>query len=233
MSNDHRVIDPMIALLQGLIETEFDKMTTFHKCLIAIGLSTAVFGCSHDDKPHEYGRQRVPVDELDDRDRGLQSKDLIASTDTVAMEILAMPELNDSQTRWTIVAMPVENQTTAARANYDIFVDRLKTSLGKFGRGRVQLIENRDRFRDLQNKELDPAAGEREDTMGQTGGQTGQSAGAKPAGTQPDYALYAKMQEMPNRATSLYRIEFNITKLARAGSREIVYSGEYMTRVER
>ncbi|HRK31681.1 MAG TPA: hypothetical protein PLD59_11430 [Tepidisphaeraceae bacterium] len=204
-------------------------MMLVHKSLVILGLAAGVVGCSHNDKPHEYGQQRPPVDQLDGRDRGLQSKDLVASTDTIAMEILAMPELNASQAKWTIVAMPVENQTTAARANYDIFIDRLKTSLFKHGRGRVALIENRDRYRDMQNRELDPAAREREDSMG----QTGVSAGSTSAGTQPDYALYAKMQELPNRATSLYRIEFNITKFAGAGSREMVYSGEYLTRVER
>lgn len=188
-------------------------------------------GCTSPDRPREYGRQRPPVDQLDPRDRGLQSKDLIASTDQIAMEILALPELNDSREQWTIVAMPVENQTVAARANYDIFVDRLKTSLFKYGRGRVTLIENRDRFRDMQDRELEIGAGEREDAYGQTGRSGSPSPG--PAGTQPDFALYAKMQEMPNRATSLYRIEFNITRLTKVGARELVYSGEYMTRVER
>ena len=37
-------------------------------------VSLAVVGCHHD-KPHEYGQQRPPVDELDKRDKGLQSKD--------------------------------------------------------------------------------------------------------------------------------------------------------------
>lgn len=201
-----------------------------HVCnsLALLSLTAGVIGCTHDDKPHEYGRQRPPIDELDSRDRGLQSKDLVASTDTIAMEILSLEELNSSQAKWTIVAMPVENQTTTAQANYDIFIDRLKTSLFQHGRGRVALIENRDRYREMQNRELDPAA-EREDPMG----QTGRSTAPNPAGTQPDFALYAKMQELPNRATSLYRIEFNITRFAGAGSREIVYSGEYMTRVAR
>lgn len=196
----------------------------------AVAAILAAAGCKSPDKPHEYGQQRPPVDQLDPRDRGLQSKDLVASTDQIAMEILALPELNDSREQWTIVAVPVENQTTDARANYDIFVDRLKTSLFKYGRGRVALIENRDRFRDLQQRELEPGAGEREDAFGQTGRSSNPSAG-----TQPDYALYAKMQEMPNRATSLYRIEFNITRLGGAGggSRQMVYSGEYLTRVER
>lgn len=205
-------------------------MSMTSKLLISMGLLAGVVGCTHDDKPHEYGRQRPPIDELDPRDRGLQSKDLISSTDSIAMEILSLDELNDSAVKWTIVAMPVENQTTEGRANYDIFVDRLKTSLFKYGRGRVALIENRDRYRDMQNRELDQAAAnEREDQFGQTGA----SHSATSAGVQPDYALYAKMQEMPNRATSFYRIEFNITKLTKGGAREIVYTGAYETRVER
>jgi hypothetical protein len=194
-------------------------------------LAIGVVGCSSPDKPREYGRARPPIDQLDPRDRGLQSKDLVASTDQIAMEILSLPELNETREQWTIVAMPVENQTVSARANYDIFVDRLKTSLFKYGRGRVTLIENRDRFRDMQARELEIASAEREDTYGQTGRSGSPAPG--PAGTQPDFALYAKMQEMPNRATSLYRIEFNITRLTKAGARELVYSGEYMTRVER
>lgn len=203
-------------------------MNMWFKSCFAAALAVIV-GCTHDDKPHEYGQRRPPVDQLDPRDRGLQSKDLVASTDQIAMEILALPELNASQAQWTIVAMPVENQTYEARANYDIFVDRLKTSLFKHGRGRVTIIENRDRFRNMQNKEIEVGANEREDEFG----QTGRSGASTPAGTQPDFALYAKMQEMPNRATSLYRIEFNITQLAKSGARQLVYSGEYMTRVER
>jgi hypothetical protein len=204
-------------------------MTRFAKpALAAVALVLLFAGCKSEDRPRDYGRQRPPIDELDPRDRGLQSKDLIAATDQMAQELLALPELNDSREQWTIVASNVENETVAARANYNIFIDRLRTSLGKFGRGRITLIENRERFRDMQSRELEPGAGEREDEYGQSGrsgrGQPG------PAGIQPDFILYGKMQEMPNRATSLYRAEFNLTNLK---TRVQVWSGEYMVRVER
>jgi hypothetical protein len=209
-------------------------MKTWSKSCNAIALLAAtalgIAGCTSDDKPPEYGRQRPPIDQLDERDRGLQSKDLIAATDQMAMELLSLPDLNESRTQWTIVASNVENETVDARENYDIFIDRLRTSLGKHGRGRITLIENRERYRRLQNKELEPGAGEREDEFGQTGRSPTSGGNAGPAGVQPDFILYGKMQELPNRATSLYRAEFNLTNLK---NRVQVWTGEYMVKVER
>jgi hypothetical protein len=202
------------------------------KSICIIGLSAAWLmgsGCQSPDKPAEYGRRSPPIDERDDSDRGLQSKDLIAATDQMAMELLSLPELNESREQWTIVASGAENQTTSSRQSFDIFIDRLKTSLGKFGRGRVTLIENRDRFRDLQRRELEPGAGEREDPYGQTGISSA-SGRPGPAGIQPDFILYGKVQEMPNRSTSFYRIEFNLTDLR---SRVVTWTGQYEVKVRR
>ena len=49
----------------------------------SIGIA-AIAGCSHHDKPHNYGKARPPVDELDSRDRGLQSKDVVSASDQMA-----------------------------------------------------------------------------------------------------------------------------------------------------
>src|SRR4051794_8912218 len=154
----------------------------------------AVIGC-HSDRPHEYGQQRPPVDRLDERDRGLQSKDIVSASDQMAQSLLSLPELNASAHRWTIVTDRVENETGDRRQNLDIFLRRLNTRLAQLGRGRVQLIENRDRYHDLQSRELE---------------QTGHGA-AGAAGVQPDFVLYAKASELPNRATSYYYFEFTLT----------------------
>src|SRR5688572_1424616 len=44
-----------------------------------------------------YQSQRPPLDELDKRDRGLQSKDVLAASDKLAMDLLALPDLNESK----------------------------------------------------------------------------------------------------------------------------------------
>ena len=193
------------------------------KGLILAGLSIAVMGC-HDDKPHKAGKERPPLDEIDAGGRGLQSKDLIEATDQMTMELLSLPELNASARQWTIVAGPVENQTLNTQQNYAIFIDRLKTNLSKQGRGRVTLIENRDRYRDLQSKELE-GGGEREDSFGQTDGSRTVPGNA---GIQPDFILYSKAQQMTSGGPDLYRFEFNLTNLK---TRQLIWSGEYMVKV--
>ena len=194
--------------------------------LLSLFAGTAILtalGC-HQDRPHDVGRARPPIDQLDERDRGLQSVDLLQSTDLMAQSLLSLPELNASDRQWTIVAMDAEDQTTGGgRRSYNIFVDRLKTSLARQGRGRAALIENRDRYRAMQSRELEPGMA---DEFGQGGGPT-QPGGP---GIQPDFALYAKVQDLPNRATNTYRFEFNLTSLR---DRRLVWSDEYIVKVER
>lgn len=192
------------------------------KKFVAAVCVAAMIGC-HSDKPHKYGKERPPLGEIDAGGRGLQSKDLIQATDQMTMELLALPELNHSRDQWTIVTGGTENQTLNVRQNYDIFIDRVKTNLSKQGRGRVALIENRDRYRDLQSRELE--TGEREDEFGQTGGNAPVPG---PAGIQPDFILYCKAQQMTSGGPDLYRFEFNLTSLK---TRQLVWAGEYMVKV--
>ena len=191
-------------------------MKIISKTLLGLGLVAAIAGCSSD-RPHEYGERRPDVGSLHPEDRGIQSKDLVESTDLMAMDLLALPELNDSRQRWTIVSTFMDNDTTRRRDQYDIFINRLKTKLAREGRGRVQLIENRDRFRDLQAHELEPTGDSRREPPG-------------PAGVQPQFALNGRVEELPNRATSTYRFEFNLTDLR---NRTIVWTNDYLVKVER
>src|SRR5881628_141503 len=82
---------------------------------LAMICSPAILAGCHEDKPHEYGRERPPIGELDPRDRGLQSKDVVAASDKMAMDLLADPNLNASHSRWTIVVDRVENKTVSNR----------------------------------------------------------------------------------------------------------------------
>ena len=194
-----------------------------HKVAGAVaGLLLALAGCGSREMPQEYGRERPPMDELDERDRGLQSKDVIAATDQLAMDLLSSPDLNASKDQWTMVVMSVENKTTDPRFDYDIFIQRLRTNLSRHGRGRVTLIENRDRLRSMQNRELE----QERDPFGQGGNRTQPG----PAGTQPDYALYGTVSELRGRGTSYYLMEFTATNLT---NRHQVWSGIYEVRVAR
>ena len=197
-------------------------MLRMTRTLLSAALLLGIVGC-YSDRPHEYGRQRPPVDRIDERDRGLQSKDVVAASDQMAMDLMALPELQDSRSRWTIVVDRVENLTAERRQDLDIFLERLRVNLAKQGRGRVQLIENRDKLRDLQSRELELGSNDR---FGQGGGRTAPG----PAGIQPDFALYARIMEMPNRATSYFLCEFTLTDLH---TREQVWTNGYEVKVDR
>jgi hypothetical protein len=188
---------------------------------LSAGLLLGIVGC-YSDRPHEYGQQRPPVDRIDERDGGLQSKDVVSASDQMAMDLMALPELQDSRSRWTIVVDRVENLTAERRQDLDIFLERLRVNLAKHGRGRVQLIENRDKLRDLQSRELEVGSSDR---FGQTG-----TRGGAPAGIQPDFALYGRIMEMPNRATSYFLCEFTLTDLH---TREQVWTNAYEVKVLR
>src|SRR3954471_9369897 len=110
------------------------RMTKIIKGVVAAGMVVGIVG-GHSDKPHKNGRERPPVDQLDERDAGLQSRDVIVASDKMANDILAgIPELNASTHRWTVVVMNVEIMTSDTRQNYDIFLERVRVRLSQLGR---------------------------------------------------------------------------------------------------
>ena len=190
---------------------------------LAAVVGTGTIAC----KSHRYEDQRPPVDQLDRRDRGLQSKDVVDASDQMTMDLLAIPELQASDRAWTVVFTGVRNQTTTAPQNLDIFTQRLRSNVGQQGRGRIRLIANREQYRELQSREIERPS-EREDEFGQGGGQRRPAPGA--AGVQPDFALDATARDLPNRGTNYYNIEFVLTDLR---TREIVWNNAYEVRVAR
>ena len=182
------------------------------------GLVAGITGCSSD-RPHQYGQDRPPVTDLYSEDRGLQSKDVVSASDQMAHDLLADPRLNASATQWTIVVDHITDESRDHRVNMDIFLERLKMNLARYGNGRVQLIENRAKLQGLQSRELDPVRGP---DYGQGGAPQGTN------GIQPDYALHGRIMEMPNRATSYYLIEFTATNLH---TRQIAWTNGYEVKV--
>lgn len=192
---------------------------------LALAVSTLTLtGCATD-RPTSYGEQRPPVDQINSRDRGLQSKDVVAASDQLAMDLMALPEINQSPTQLAIVFTTVENLTSDPRINYDIFLERLRVNVARLGRGRVAVIDNRDRVANIQSRELDtvPAG----PNFGQGG--PGQGGGG-PGGIQPEYALYGKLSELPNRSTSYFLATFQLTNLR---TRQMVWTNQYEVKVLR
>lgn len=192
--------------------------------VMAAGMMLGVAGCASD-TPHEYGQDRPPVDQVDPRDRGLQSYDVVAASDKMAASLLSDPKLNASTTQWTMVVDHFEDDTTDKTFNhdYDIFIERLRSKLFQQSNGRVQLIENKARFHDLRNRELE---GGQPDEFGQGSGDQAAPARA----IQPDYVLYGKALDLPNRATNYYQLEFVVTNFK---TRAQVWGDMYEVRAKR
>jgi peptidoglycan-synthase activator LpoB len=178
-----------------------------HKSLAATALAlVALFaGCKN------YATERPDVNQVDLRDRGLQSREVVQASDKMAADLLSSDKLNKSPVKWTIVVMNVDNQTENSRFNLDIFLQRLQAKLASQAPDRIQLIENKEKYHDIQNKEVE-----------------GQGPG--PIGVQPNYGLYAVITELPNRGTSYYAMNFKITNLQ---DRTIAWQGMYEVRVAR
>jgi hypothetical protein len=192
--------------------------------LVALGLA----GCADTDRPSEYGRQRPPLDELDPRDRGLQGPDVRQAAGRIAESLLRLPELRDSEEQWTLVVTGVEDHTTDRRfqgINYDIFLEKLKANIAQQGRGQIQLVDNRDRFYDTRSRERE---GELEDydEFGEGGGGPRRAPGA----ISPDFGLFATVYDLPNRGTTYYLMNFQVTNLR---TRALVFVNDFEVRVSR
>ena len=201
---------------------------TRRKLTLAAGLLAAVasvaglglVGCAP-----SYEDQRPPVDKLDPRDRGLQSKDVQQASDKLAIDLLSLDELNDSKTQWTIVVDRVGDRTNSRlfTGNFDIFLQRLKTNIQRQGRGRISIIDNRGRFYDVRGRELES---EREDDFGQGGPGPRRAGEAR----DPDFALRGTAMDLPNRGTVYYNLQFDLINLR---TRQSMWSGDYEVKTSR
>jgi hypothetical protein len=177
--------------------------------VVAVG-GVGLVGCS--DKPHGYGQDRPPVDQLDSRDRGLQSKEVVDASDLLVQKILALPEFN-GPTRRPVVVTNIENRTTEPNFNYDIFLQRLKTNIGEHGRDRIFLVDNRAHINKVRSEEIETTGGGgAQGGFGQGDGR--QVGGGGPgASVQPEWELSGVVSELPNRGTSYYHFEFNLNNV--------------------
>ena len=182
---------------------------------------TGLIGCQPD-RPHEYGRERQPVDELSGSDTGLQSKDVVDAADKVSRDLLTDRRLNASDRPWTMVVTNMKDETTGlvGPRNFDIFIQALKGDLARKSDGRITLITNKAEFHNLRNQELENSR----DDFGQGGGN------AAPNAINPDYALTGTALDLPNRSTDFYLLDFRVENLK---TRELVFDRQYQVKVAR
>ena len=182
-------------------------------------MGVSVIGCAQD-RPADYGRARPPIDSIDPKARGLQGADVEIVADQMARDLLSLPEINfPGAGTMFIVVDKVEDQTYG-RYDLNIFLQALRTRLVRESRGRVQIVENRARFHELRRREL-----ESEREIPGVGG-----AAPGPAGDQPDFSLYCIISELPERTTSYYRLDFQLTSM---NTRRIVWANDYAVRTRR
>jgi hypothetical protein len=179
---------------------------------VALAAAATVFaggGCASDHKPEGYNRERPDVTELNSRDRGLQSTEVVEASEKLATELLSLPEVTQSSRRLTVVFTGLEDMTRRHQFNYDIFLERLKTEIGLKGRDRIAIVTNRDKYNYVRGRELDPARGERDDA----------GRGRAPAANriQPDFALTGKVMDLPNRGTDYYLFTFSLSDIRSDG----------------
>jgi hypothetical protein len=181
---------------------------------LSLAALAALAGCSSDHKPEEYHRMRPEVSEISTRDRGLQSSEVVDASEKLASELLALPEVNQSSRRLTVVFTNLEDLTRRRQFDYNIFLERLKTEIGYKGRDRIAIVTNRDTFYRTRNAELDGAPASRErDDYARHGGTV-----APPANRiQPDFALQGKVMDLPNRGTDYYLFTFTLADIRSDG----------------
>ena len=114
-------------------------MPSFRKSIAALSLAaiTAIAGCASDHKPEGYNRQRPDVTDINSRDRGLQSSEVVEASEKLATELLSLPEVTQSSRKLTVVFTNLEDLTRRRQFNYDIFLERLKTEMSYKGRDRI------------------------------------------------------------------------------------------------
>ncbi len=208
---------------QPIARRPFARLAAGALALAAVA-GVAMAGCQQPEDPGGYSRQRPPADRLDERDRGLQSFDVVTSASQMADALLTDIRINSQPERMLVVFDRAENLTSSTGQNLDLFLRQLRAEVSRRGNDRIQIIQNRETLRDLQSRELEQP--EREEF----GGVGGRVPPPGPAGIQPDYALALEVRDLPNRGTNYYQFDYVMTDIR---TREIVWEGIYDVRVAR
>jgi hypothetical protein len=177
-------------------------------------LVVALAGCQN--TPKNQGSAGGRIDPTSDAkseegSTDLRSADLVNSTDRMAADIAQRLDINNRASPPVIVAGPMENATSRAEQNYQIFLERLRAQLLSAGtRHGLVFVRERafvEQARDTEFGGKDP------------------NATAEAYRSSADYLLTGKVSDLPSGDTNYYLVSFQLVQLRGARSGPDIGSG--------
>lgn len=139
------------------------------------------------DSPAEYGVQAP------------RSKDLVAATDLMAMDIASRLDITNPESPPRIFVGQIENRTRNPQHNYQVFLSRLRAQLNASGaRHGLEFIRERDFIETQRTREYggkDPAS----------------SAAAYQS--RADFVLTCEVYDLPSGGTNYFLLDFQLVQL--------------------
>jgi hypothetical protein len=141
----------------------------------------------------------------------LRSADLVNATDRMAADIAQRLDINNRQSQPVIVVGPMENGTSRAEQNYQIFLERLRAQLMSAGtRHGLVFVRERAFVEQARDEEF---------------GGRDPNATADAYRSSADYMLTGKVSDLPSGDTNYYLVSFQLVQLRAARSGPDVGSG--------
>jgi PBP1b-binding outer membrane lipoprotein LpoB len=164
------------------------------KIIPSLTLSLAallIVGCAPKNEGIEHGTR---VERRAGDGYGLASADLTQATDQAVAGIANVPGIRRADGRTVIVMDQVENRTSDASADFQIFLARIRASLNNSGATKALVfVETRHKSEQIKAREGYPAKAT--------------------ARTLPTYALTASFYDLPRGAKNYYLLTFQLVDL--------------------
>lgn len=150
----------------------------------------------------------------------LRSKDLLAATDKMAMDIAARLDITNPASKPVIVVGEIENKTTSPEKNYQIFLARLRSGLNASGaRSGLEFVRERSYVENQRDREFGGKNPENTSTAYQSRAQ---------------YMLTGEVFDMPGADANYFMMSFQLVQLVNqaatgpnVGSGAIVWENMY------
>lgn len=129
----------------------------------------------------------------------LRSKDLVAASDAMAMDIAQRLDIVNRSSKPVIVVGQIENRTSQPNKSYDIFLSRLRSTLNVAGtRQGLDFVRERSFVEQQRDREFG-------------GKDPSQSSFAYQS--RADYMLTGTIEDMPSGGTNYYLMSFQLVQL--------------------
>ncbi len=189
------------------------KFKALSGTLLASALLALAAGCG---PPQNVGQSGYRIDPSSDSPaelgvRSLRSQDLTESTDQMAQDIASRLDITNPDNPPVIVVGNIENKTSQPQQNWQVFLQRLRSSLNASGaREGLEFVRERRFIEDARQEEYagrDP------------------EARARDYASRADYLLTATVSDLPSGGTNYFLVSFQMVQLRDAASGPDVGSG--------